>query len=138
MSIACYALQIRHPRAHILPSLTATCQVCTVALKAGLSTYNRFAPRTLNTPDGETAQPDPDVMRVTGQTPTPATGRLVFELKTEGEEEGEETLEKRLPVSQQAAVGGFVSKINGDSAVFSCWFGRCSQCVAPLSSGVVW
>jgi len=80
----------------------------------------RFAPRTLDTPDGETAQPDPDVMRVTGQTPTPATGRLVFELKAEGEEEGEDTLEKRLPVSQQAAVGGFVSKINGDSAVFSC------------------
>jgi len=42
MSIACYALHIRHPRAHILPSLTATCQVCTVALKAGLSTYNTF------------------------------------------------------------------------------------------------
>ena len=98
----------------------------------------RFAPRTLDTPDGETAQPDPDVMRVMGQTPTPATGRLVFELKAEGEDEGEDTLEKRLPVSQQAAVGGFVSKINGDSAVFSRWFGRCSQCVAPLSSGLVW
>jgi hypothetical protein len=27
MSIACYALHIRHPRAHILPSLTATCQL---------------------------------------------------------------------------------------------------------------
>ena len=98
----------------------------------------RFAPRTLDTPDGETAQPDPDVMRVTSHTPTPATGRLVFELEAEGEEEGEDTLEKRLPVSQQAAVRSFVSKINGNSAVFSCWFGRCSQCVAPLSSGVVW
>jgi hypothetical protein len=58
-------------------------------------------------------------MRVACQTPTPATGRLVFQLKAKGEEEGEDTLEKRLPVSKQAAVGGFVSKINGDSAVFS-------------------
>ena len=40
-------------------------------------------------------------MRVTGQTSTPATGRLVFELKTEGEDEGEDTLEKRLPVSSR-------------------------------------
>ena len=116
------------------------------SLKPGLFIYNevgqdredRFAPRTLDTPDGETAQPDPDVMRVTGQTPTPATGRFVFELKAEREDEGEETLEKRLPVSQQAVVGGFVSKINGDSAVVSRCFGRCSQGVAPLSSGIVW
>src|SRR5262249_53753086 len=92
----------------------------------------------LDPPDGETAQPDPDVMRMTCQTPTPPTGRLMFELKAEREEEGEDTLEKRLPVSQQAAVGGFVSKINSDSAVFSRWFGSCSPCVAPLSSGVVW
>src|SRR5215467_12886621 len=50
MSIACYALHIRHPRAQILPSLTATCQLCTVSLKAGLSTYNSFARGTLDAP----------------------------------------------------------------------------------------
>jgi hypothetical protein len=76
-------------------------------------------------------------MRVTRQTPAPTTGCLVFQLKAEGEEEGEDTLERRLPVSQQAAVGGFVSKINCNSAVFSCGFGCCAQCVTPLSSGVV-
>ena len=87
--------------------------------KVGQDGENSFTRRTLDTPDGEVAQSDPDVMRVTGQTPFPATGRLVFELKAEGEDEGEDTLEKRLPVSQQAAVCGFVSKINSDSAVFS-------------------
>src|SRR6266446_3531257 len=43
-----------------------------------------FTCRTLDTPDGETAQPDPDVMRVTGQTPTATTGRLVFQLQAKG------------------------------------------------------
>jgi len=80
---------------------------------------HRSACGALKTPDGEPAQPDPDVMRVTGQTPTSATGRLVFQLQAEGEEEGEETLEKRLTVSQQAAIGGFVVKIDGDSPVFA-------------------
>jgi len=55
---------IRHPRAHILPSLTATCQLCTVSLKAGLSTYNRFARGTLDAPDGEATQADTDIMGV--------------------------------------------------------------------------
>ena len=41
-------------------------------------------------------------MRVTGQTPTSTTGRLGFQLQAEGEEEGEDTLEKRLTISQQA------------------------------------
>lgn len=58
-------------------------------------------------------------------------------LQGEGQEEGEDTLEKRLPVSQQAVVSGFVSKISGDSAVFSREFDPCAQCVAPLSSGVI-
>ncbi len=35
--------------------LTATCQVCTVSLKAGLYTYNRFARGALETPNGKTA-----------------------------------------------------------------------------------
>jgi hypothetical protein len=45
---------------------------------------DRFTPRTLDAPDGETAQADPDVMRVAGQAPTAATGGLVGKLKTEG------------------------------------------------------
>ena len=109
----------------------------TVSLKAGLYTYNRFARRALDAPDGDPTQPDTRIMRMACQAPSPATGRLVLELKAEGEKERQHTFEKRLAISHQAAVGGFVSKINGDSAVFSRWFGRCAQCVTPLSSGVV-
>ena len=124
-------------RGMFLLSLTATCQVYTVSLKAGLYTYNRFARRALDAPDGDPTQPDTRKMRMACQAPSPATGRLVLELKAEGEKERQHTFEKRLAISHQAAVGGFVSKINGDSAVFSRWFGRCAQCVTPLSSGVV-
>src|SRR5262252_2231736 len=131
MSIACYALHIRHPRAHILPSLTATCQVCTVSLKAGLSTYNRFARRALYPPDGDSTQPDPDIMGVAGQAPTSATGRLVCELKANGHHEGEDTLQKRLAIAKQLKVGRFVSKIDGDGPVFSRRCGRCAH-VLPL------
>ena len=99
-------------RGMFLLSLTATCQVYTVSLKAGLYTYNGFTLRTLDAPDGEPAQTDPDLMGVAGQAPTAATGRLVLELKAEGEKERQHTFEKRLAISHQAAVGGFVSKLN--------------------------
>ena len=55
-----------------------------------------FTRRTLDAPDGDATQPDPHIMRMAGQTPTATTGRLVFQLKAEGEDEGEDTLEKRL------------------------------------------
>src|SRR6516164_6190995 len=108
MSIACYALHIRHPRAHILPSLTATCQVCTVSLKAGLSTYNGFARGALEPPDGAAPQADTGIMRVARQAPTAVTGHLVEELKAEGEEEREHDFNKGLPVAEQRKVGRFV------------------------------
>jgi hypothetical protein len=137
MSIACYALHIRHPRAHFLPSLTATCQVCTVSLKAGLSTYNGFARRALDTPDRETTQADTGVMGVTRQAPAPATGGRMCELKAHGEEKSEDTFDKRLAVCNQAKVGRFIAKIDSDGAVCSRRFGHCAQCVTPLLSGVV-
>jgi hypothetical protein len=43
VSIACYGLHIRPPWVHVPASLTATCQVWTVSLKAGLYTYKRPA-----------------------------------------------------------------------------------------------
>ena len=92
---------------------------------------HRFARRALETPDGEPTQTDTDIMRVTRQAPAPATGRLVFELKAEGEEEGQHTFDKRLAVAKQAEVGRFISKIDGDGAVFSRRFGRCAH-VSPL------
>jgi hypothetical protein len=85
----------------------------------------------LETPDGHPTQPDPDIMRVTCQTPASTTGGLVFQLKADGEDEGQDTLEKRLAVSYQAQVGGFVSKIDGDGPVFSRRCGRCAH-VSPL------
>jgi hypothetical protein len=41
----------------------------------------------------------------------------VSELKAKGQHEGEDTFEKCLAVSQQAEIGGFVSKIDSDGAV---------------------
>ena len=97
-----------------LLSLTATCQVCTVSLKAGLSTYNRFAPRALETPDADATQADPHIMGVARQAAAPATGGLMFQLHTEGQEESEHTFHKRLAIAQQLEVGRFILKIDGD------------------------
>ena len=80
---------------------------------------HRFARRTLDTPDGDPTQTDTDVMRVARQAPAAATGRLVFELKAEGQDEGEDTFEKRLAIAKQLKVGRFVLKIDGDGAVFA-------------------
>ena len=114
-------------RGMFLLSLTATCQVYTVSLKAGLYTYNGFTLRTLDAPDGEPAQTDPDLMGVAGQAPTAVTGRLVEELKAEGEKEREYEFNKGLAVAKQLKVGRFVSKIDGNGTVVSNRFGRCAH-----------
>src|SRR5215510_9160834 len=90
-----------------------------------------FAPCTLDAPDGETAQPDTDVMRVAGETYTPATGRRVCELKAKGQEKSQDELDKCLAIVKQAKVRGFILEINGDSAVAPCLCGCCAQCVTP-------
>jgi hypothetical protein len=92
---------------------------------------HRFAPRTLDTPDGHPTQADAHIMGVARQASASATGRPVFELQADGQNEGEDTLEKRLTVFHQAEVGSLVSKIDGDGAVFSRRFGRCAH-VSPL------
>jgi hypothetical protein len=93
--------------------------VCTVSLKAGLYTYNRFARGALDTPDGETTQPDTGIMGVAGQASTAVTGRLVFQLEAEGEEKSEHELEKRLAIAKELKVGRFVLKIDGDGPIFA-------------------
>ena len=70
-------------------------------------------------------------MRVAGETPAPATGRRMCELKAQGQDKGEDTLDKRLAIVQQAKVGRFILKINGDGAVVPCPFARLSH-VSPL------
>jgi len=43
-SIRCFGLETRTPRVHVLPSLTAPCQVCALSLQAGQSTYKGLEP----------------------------------------------------------------------------------------------
>ena len=90
-----------------------------------------FTHRTLEAPDGETAQTDPEVMRVAGQAPTSVTGRLVCELKAEGEEEGQHTLEKCFAIIKQVRVGGFIVEIDGNGAVVPHPCGGCAQVSPP-------
>ena len=98
---------------------------------------DRFARGALDTPDGEPTQPDPDIMRVAGETPTPATGRRVGELQAQGEDKGEDELDKRLAIGQQAKVGRFILKINGNGAVVPRRCRCCAQCITPRSSRLV-
>jgi hypothetical protein len=70
-------------------------------------------------------------MRVTGETPAPATGRLMCELKAEGEEESAHEFYKGLAVAQQLQVGRIVSKIDSDSAVFTGSFVRLPHVSPP-------
>jgi hypothetical protein len=99
--------------------------------EVGQDREHGFAHCTLETPDRDPTQADAHIMGVARQASTSATGRLVCELKAEGQDEGQHTFEKRLAVFHQVEVGGFISKIDGDGAVFSRRFGRCAQ-VSPL------
>ena len=112
-----------------------TCHVRThVAIaqdEVGEHCENRLARRALDAPDGDPTQPNTRIMRMARQAPSPATRRLMFELKANGEEKGEDTFDKRLTVCNQVKVGRVVSKVNGDSAVFSRRFRRCAH-VLPL------
>src|SRR5262252_4504801 len=72
-------------------------------------------------------------MGVARQAPAPITGGLVLQLEAEGQQEGEDALEKRLTIAQQVEVGGFVSKIDRHSAVVSRQFG----CAAHVSPSVI-
>ena len=76
-------------------------------------------------------------MRVAGQTSAPATGRRVGELKAQGQDKGEDELDKCFAIVKQAKIGGFIAEINGDSAVVSRRCGCFGQCVTPKSSGLV-
>jgi hypothetical protein len=86
---------------------------------AGLTNRVGFTPRALDAPDGDATQTDTDIMRVAGETPAPATGRLVYELKAEGEEESAHEFDKRLAIAKQLKVGRFMLKINSDGSVFA-------------------
>src|SRR5688572_3893745 len=60
----------------------------------------------LNAPDSETTEPNTGIMRVADQTAAAVTGRFVGELKADGEDVGEDKLDKRFTIAQQREVGG--------------------------------
>src|SRR5215510_2312253 len=91
---------------------------------------DRFTCRTLNTPDGHATETDPRIVRVTGQAPAPTTGGLMCELKAEGQDEGEDTFDKRFAVTKELKIDRFVPKIDGDGPVFVSPFG-CLSHVLP-------
>ena len=97
---------------------------------------HRFARRTLDTPDGDPTQADAHIMGVARQAPASATGRLMCELKAEGQDEGQHTFEKRLAIIKELKVGRFILKIDGDGTVFACRWLLC-PCVTLWSSGLV-
>ena len=90
-----------------------------------------FTPRTLDAPDGEAAQPDAHIVRVTGQASTAVARGLVCELKAQREEKGHHAFDKGLAISQELKVGRLVLKINRDGAVVPCPFARLSH-VSPM------
>jgi hypothetical protein len=45
----------------------------------------------------------------------------VFQLKAKRQEEGEHKLEKRLAITKQLKVGGFVLEIESDRPIFAVW-----------------
>jgi hypothetical protein len=59
----------------------------------------------------------------------------VFQLKAQGQEKGEHTLEKRLAVAKQAKAGRSILKIDGDGTVFPWWFGWASPAAPPGQVG---
>src|SRR5262249_54627097 len=117
-----------------LLSLTATCQVCTVSLKAGLSTYNGFTGGALNSPDREATEADTRIMGVSRQASTAVAGRFVGELEANRQEKSEHAFDKRIAVTKELHVGGLVVKIDGDGPVFSCRFGGVAH-VSPSGIG---
>src|SRR5215468_5229820 len=70
-------------------------------------------------------------MRVACETPAAATGRLVGELKAEGEEESAHKFHKGLAIAKQPSVCRVVSKIDSDGAVFAGLFGCCAHGSPP-------
>src|SRR4029453_8988254 len=70
-------------------------------------------------------------MGVAREAATLAAAGLVEELKAEGEEEGEDELDKRLGVVKELVLSRFIVEINGDRAVFACHFGGLAHVSSP-------
>jgi len=69
---------------------------------------NSLTSRALNAPDGKPLQTDAHIMGVASQTTAAVTGRFVVELQADGEDEGEDKLNKRCGVVQERKVGRLI------------------------------
>jgi hypothetical protein len=69
-------------------------------------------------------------MGVAREAATLAAAGLVEELKAEGEEEGEDELDKRFGVAYESKVGRLIVEIDGDGTVVACRFDGLSH-VSP-------
>jgi hypothetical protein len=76
-----------------------------------------FARGALERPDGEPTPTESDIMRVARQAPTAATGRLVFPLQAEGEEESQYARDARLGIPKELKVRCLILKIDRNRAV---------------------
>src|SRR2546426_12267543 len=85
----------------------------------------------VNAPDGKPAQADSHIMGVASQTPAAVTGRFVVELKADGEDEGEDQLNKRFGVVQQCKGGRLIVEVDGEGAVLACRFGSIAHVSSP-------
>src|SRR5262249_16388819 len=87
--------------------------------EVGQDSEYAFTGRALQTPDHDPTQPDPDIMGVARQAPAPITGRLMFQLKANGQDKGEDTFDQHLAVSHAVEASRFLSQIHPDNAVLS-------------------
>ena len=69
-------------------------------------------------------------MGVACQAAPLAAAGLVCELEAEGEDKGEDELDKRFGIAQELRVGRLIAEIDGDRAVVAYRFG----CVSQVSS----
>ena len=75
-------------------------------------------------------------MGVARQAPTATTAGLVCELKAQGEDKGQDELDKCLAIVNQLKVSGLIIKVDGNRAVLSFRFGYLSH-VSPPGQMVV-
>jgi hypothetical protein len=77
------------------------------------------------------AQMDARIVRVTCRALASLTGDLVWELKADGHDESDDTLNECLTVLEKAAVGRFVTEIDDDGAILPSRFGGCAHVSSP-------
>jgi hypothetical protein len=97
---------------------------------------DRLARGALYAPDGEPAQSHPSIMGVSGQTPTTGAGRLVGELKAQGEEKGQDEFDKCLAIVHQLHVGGWLLEIDRDGTVVAGRFSALSHVSSSVEMAV--